>query len=236
VIISNKTKISTIITITFLLCLASIIFIFAKSYFSESIYIVNSNKYSVDHEQRSIMTYHAYSAPSIEVQIFNQDRIVIIDHKEYSISRNNNANSIQYDVKYPSGHQYKVEDQSGVLMAYDHNGDMVSPISFYVNGQKILQDDEELYDPSSLVIAGYPMYHSKQGSLLLFCLSFILMIYGWCGYRYEKFQNFIFLISLRWIWTQDPEPSDFYYFMCKVGGILTIIGSVILAIKSLFIQ
>ncbi|OAB25508.1 hypothetical protein PMSD_27530 [Paenibacillus macquariensis subsp. defensor] len=232
-IVSNKIKISTIITIACLLCLAGIIIIFAKSYFSESIFYVNSKKYSVDQEQGSTMTYHAYSALSVEVQILNQDRKVIIDHEEYSISRDNNANSIQYAVNYPSGHHYKVEDQSGFFMVYDHNGDIVSPVSLYVGDQRILQDGEELYNPSSLVIAAYPMYHSKQGSLLLFCLSFVLMMYGWCGYRYENFQRLLFLISLRWIWTQDPEPNDFYYFTCKVGGVLVMVGSFILAIYSL---
>ncbi|MFC5531855.1 hypothetical protein [Cohnella yongneupensis] len=61
-------------------------------------------------------------------------------------------------------------------------------------------------------------------------LALGLMVYGWSGYRYRKLQDFFFSLSLYRFWVKgDPEPSDFYYFMCKAGGILVMIGAVIIA-------
>ncbi|WP_040949321.1 hypothetical protein [Gorillibacterium massiliense] len=64
-------------------------------------------------------------------------------------------------------------------------------------------------------------------------INILLFIYGWCGFRYERMQRFQFLLSFKWIWTNDTEPSDFYFFMCKVSGILTMAFSVAIGIMSL---
>lgn len=233
--LSKRIRLSSILIIICILILAVFITVFAKSYFSESVFYVNQHKYKQANEQVNIVNYTTGTAPSIEVHIYDQDRKVLINKEEYSIYRKKSDINTSYEVIYPNGHKYEVV-QSGFLMSYDGNGEFYPEISMYTGNQRVFQAGEEEYFPSSIVIAAYPEYHSKQGSLVLFSISFILLIYGWCGYRYQKFQNFMFIISFYWIWVNDAEPSDFYYFMCKVGGVLTMIGSVVLVIKSILIQ
>ncbi|MCJ8014239.1 hypothetical protein MUG84_21230 [Paenibacillus sp. KQZ6P-2] len=227
-------KLSTLIIIFCLIVAAFLLTWFAKSYFSEKVFYLNTHMYKKGSEQDNLLIYHTFSGPSIEVHVLDQDRKVIINNEEYSIQHTADSNSQTYQVTYPSGHRYKVEDQSGYLLSFDEKGELFIPgVIVYSGNWRILQPGEEEYVPSSLVTAAYADYHYKRGNVELFILSFVLLIYGWCGFRYEKFQNFMFLISLRSVWVNDPEPSDFYYFMCKVGGVLTMIGAFILAISSL---
>lgn len=233
--LSKRNKISIVLIILCIIISTVLITILANTYFSESIFYINQHKYKQENAHNNMVKYHARSdAPSVEVSINDQNRKVSINNEEYSILNYKSVAGNTFEVSYPSGHTYEVVDQSGFFMAYDEKKEYVPEISLYVNGERILQEGDEEYYPSELVVAAYPEYHTKQGSLPFFILSFFLLIYGWCGFRYEKFQNFQFLLSLRWIWVNDAEPSDFYYFMCKVGGVLVMIGSVVLAIKSLF--
>jgi hypothetical protein len=227
-------KLSTILFVIGIIISGIFITSFAISYFSESVFYVNLQKYNKDKEHGNMISYHAVSAPSIEVQVSDQNRKVFIDGDEHSINRFDHNFSVKYEVIYPSGHKYEVVDNSGMLITYDVNGKILSgtSIAVYSVNKRITQDNEEKYFPSSLVTAAYPEYHTKQGNLLLFILSFVLLIYGWCGYKYQKFQRFLFIFSPRWIWGEDDEPSDFYYFMCKFGGIVVIIASLVFLIQS----
>ncbi|GGH23504.1 hypothetical protein [Paenibacillus segetis] len=218
--------------------LIGFIIVMANTYFSKSVFFINQHKYKQVSSQNNTISYRSGSvdAPTIDVHINDQNRKILINNEAYFIYNAKGMGVNKYSVTYPNGHKYEVVvNQSQFFMSYDEHGEYVSEISFYVNGQRIIQEGEEEYLPSALVIAAYSEHHTKQGSLALFILSWLLLIYGWCGFRYEKFQKFLFLISLRWIWTNDHEPSDFYYFMSKVGGVLVMIGSIVLAIKSFFI-
>ncbi|QMV44546.1 hypothetical protein [Cohnella cholangitidis] len=206
---------------------------FARSYFSESVFYINQHRYKTHEEHGESIRYRSGAAPSVEVQIEIQNRKLIIDGQTYTISRSSNVQGTRFKILYPNGHQYEVDDHSGTLMSVDSSGEPLMESSFYVNGQRVIHEGEERFFPSSLVIAAYSEYHSKQGSPVLFGLSFLLLIYGWCGYRYLRFQKLMFILSLRWIWVRDPEPNVFYYFMCKVGGVIAMIGAVLLALKSL---
>ncbi|WP_227013430.1 hypothetical protein [Paenibacillus psychroresistens] len=205
----------------------------SKTYYSESIFYVDLHKYKMEDQQGKIISYRNGEARSIEVHISDQDRTIIIDGMKYLIYKNQDPNNLKYEVVYPNGHKYEVVDQAGQLMSYDEKGEWVLEVYLYADNKRILENGEEIYLPGSLVTIAYPEYHSKQGSLVLFVLSIVLLIYGWCGYRFRKFQSFLFTISLHWIWVQDSEPSDFYYFMCKVGGVIIMCGSVFLFLKSL---
>ncbi|WP_339295221.1 hypothetical protein MKY82_33920 [Paenibacillus sp. FSL W7-1279] len=52
-----------------------------------------------------------------------------------------------------------------------------------------------------------------------FVLALVMLIYAWCGFRYEAFQRFMFHMSPSNLMIDNPEPSDFYFFMCKAAGI-----------------
>ncbi|QNK59612.1 hypothetical protein [Paenibacillus sp. PAMC21692] len=53
-----------------------------------------------------------------------------------------------------------------------------------------------------------------------------------------KTPSFIFFVSVVFVSVltgfmyENPEPSDFYYLMSKVGGIVVMIGSIIVAFKA----
>lgn len=92
-----------------------------------------------------------------------------------------------------------------------------------------------LYSPSIIVRAAFPEYHTKQGSLLLYYGSFLLMLFGRCLFRYEKLQNIVFHLSLHGIWVRDAEPSDFYYFSCKLSGVAIIGMGIYVFVKSFLV-
>ncbi|WP_379321875.1 hypothetical protein [Paenibacillus puldeungensis] len=186
--------------------------------------------------QSGQVLYQAKNGPSIKVRKDGELRIVTIQANEYFIKNVGGESLNNYEVNYPNGHQYKVEDNSGFLLSFDQKGELVTEYgTLYVNGKPIIPGGAETpYSPSQLVTAAYPEYHTKQGSLFLLYLSFFFMILGWCSFRYRKFQDFQFLLSFHWLWVNDPEPSDFYYFMSKVGGVILMGAGVFFFVKSFF--
>ncbi|GAA0135362.1 hypothetical protein YSY43_22020 [Paenibacillus sp. YSY-4.3] len=231
----KRIKASTLLTIVGILLFFIFVVPFFHSYFNESVFYFEQHKYKQAHEQDHVTEYRSLSGPTIEVQTEGSNRRVIIENEEYFIDKLGDQFNIKYEVTYPNGQLFEVNDHGGLLMSYDENGDwFVQITAFDSNGQKILPKGEvELLHPSGLVTVAYSEYHEKQGEPILFVFSILLFIYGWCGYRYEKFQNFLFKISMYWVWVREAEPSDFYYFMCKVGGIVVMIMSVVVFFTSL---
>ncbi|WEK55783.1 MAG: hypothetical protein P0Y55_06985 [Candidatus Cohnella colombiensis] len=227
--LSKRSKIISIVIISIVL-FALIITMMNKLYFSQHVFYLNDHKFKISHEQTNSIVYRNGTLPNIEVTNVSNQATITIDNQRYLITKNNKNK--QYEVIYPSGHRYEVIDQSGLLLSYDENGEWVVQMSAYSNGQRLMSEGEEFYHPSSLVSAAYVEYHTTQGNLIVFIISLLLCVYGWCSFRYEKFQNFLFLLSFHWIWVNDAEPSDFYYFMCKVGGIVMMILSGLLFLKS----
>jgi len=93
------------------------------------------------------------------------------------------------------------------MIAYDEEGEHLFPW-------------DEFYSPGALLRAAFPEYHSKQGQPGFLLLSVIFLALGWCTFRYEAFQNFLFQISPTRLYVVDWEPNDFYFFMCKVSGVV----------------
>nr|WP_154896154.1 hypothetical protein [Paenibacillus xylanexedens] len=108
----------------------------------------------------------------------------------------------------------------------------MTSIAFYVNNQRVLSEDEVQFSPDTIVTAAYPIYHHTQGEPVYLFLALAGLIFGWCSFYYRRFQDILFLISLRWIWVNDPEPSDFYYLMTSIGGIVVMMGSVWISFKA----
>lgn len=94
---------------------------------------------------------------------------------------------------------------------------------------------EKTYPPATLVAAAYSDYHSTRGQPAFLLLSLAAMLLGWCQFKYEKFQTFLFHLSFYRLWIRDSEPTDFYYTMTKAGGILMMIIAVAIAFVAYFI-
>ncbi|WP_211748687.1 hypothetical protein [Paenibacillus sp. Marseille-Q4541] len=236
---SKPFKLSTILTIAVLVVISVLLISFASSYFSQSVFYVNGEKYTKANEQSNLITYQSINGPPIEVLPKDDTPVVRINDEDYAISRSEDINGPIFHVSYPNGKKYKVINQSGTMFSYDENGEMVSFISIYAydgNGTRLMNNaeekEEELYYPGSLVEAAYPEYHEKQGTPLIYWTAVFLLVLGWCQFRYEKFQNFLFFIHPRYSW-QDDEPNDFHYFLCKCCGILLMVSALPVFLKSL---
>ncbi|MBB6669107.1 hypothetical protein [Cohnella nanjingensis] len=211
---------------------SALVGILSEPYFTEPVFYIDGHKYALDRDQGALVAYRSGSASPVQVRIDGPSRTVIIDRQEHVIAKNSDPYNIKYSVTYPNGRRYEVQDQSRLLLSYDAKGDLYLPFTVSVNGQSVKGDDEEAYSPAALVTAAYPEYHEKPGVPGFLFLALGLLIYGWCSYRYRKFQDVTFWLSLKWIWVEDPEPSEFYYFMCKVGGILVMFGAVWVAFQA----
>lgn len=234
-------KLFTFVKFALLLAGLVCILVFATSYFSVSIFTFDGHKYKPHLIENDRMQYQSFSGDQIEIRIHTDGREVIVGEESYFIEKRSGESArssyvsspdISYSVKYPNGRQLEVRDQRGRLRAFDEAGEIYFPVTIYANGQRQKQPGEETYHPSSLVRAAYPAYHTNQGSPWLFAFSIFLLILGWCQFRYEAFQRVLFWLSLKWIWVEDPEPNDFYFFMSKVGGIVLMGASVVFAFKS----
>lgn len=231
----RRIKVSTLLAIAGILLFIMLVVPFFLSYFNESVFYFEQHKYKQALKQDNVTEYHSLSGPPIKVHKEGSNRKITINNEEYAIRKLGDPFNIKYEVAYPNGRLFQVNDHGGLLVSYDENGDWFVPITaFDSNGQKILPKGEvELLNPSGLVTAAYSEYHEKQGEPAFFVFSILLLIYGWCGYRYERFQNFLFKMSFYWLWVKEAEPSDFHYFRCKVGGIIVMILSVVSFFKSL---
>jgi hypothetical protein len=228
--IGKRIKGSTILRTLVVLLTASLATICYFTYFSESVFYLNDEKYKQIHSDGKFIHYENSRGHSIQVQMIGQDRKVIIDSETYSIIKQID----EYELIYPDGSLYYLEYNGNSFLSYDEKGDIIAQVSLYVGGQRVLQGEEELYHPESMIRAAYSDYHTAQGNGVLFAGSLLLFAYGWSGFRYIAFQNLLFKLSPERLYVRDAEPSDFYYFMCKVGGIAVMLFAAYLVVKAFF--
>lgn len=224
-------KIATIVAI---IAIAGILVIaFGVNYFSLKEFYFDGHKYRAAEEHDQQIRYRSNTGSPILVQIHEVDRILTLDGQHYHISVEDHPYGVSYQVTYPNGVTYRVMDQNR-LMAYDENGEWITNFTIVADNQgNVMRLGDKVVHPTQLVVAAYPQYQQQRGYPVLYYLSLILFVLGWCSYRYEAFQKVMFWASLKWIWTENPEPSEFYFFMSKVGGILTMLLAFVLFLQSL---
>nr|WP_154983339.1 DUF6199 family natural product biosynthesis protein [Paenibacillus xylanexedens] len=210
----------TLIMLACLAVLSIIVGISSKSYFTQPVFYIDQHKYGSDYEDGTTITYRSQDAVPIQVQVEQHKRIVTIGEQNFTITQTASKPIATYNVFYPQGNKYEVEQQHGTLLSYDEKGHMAPPQSDVLNGERIIPEGEEQYTPVMLVTAAFPEYHEKPGMPAFLFLAIAVFIYGWCTFYYESFQRALFWISFQWVWVNNPEPSDFYYVMCKIGGVL----------------
>jgi hypothetical protein len=207
--------------------------VLSKPYFTDRVFYLYEDTYKFGGEQDSLVTYQSSTAGPIQVRTDDVlHRTLIISGQSYMIADKSVPYSIKFRVTYPNGRVYSVEDNNGLLISYDDKGNIVMAIQVYADGKRIKQEGEEDFPPSALVRAAYPNYHVKRGMPGYLFLALGLLIFGWCNFRYQAFQDLMFRLSPQRLMYENPEPSDFYYFMSKVGGIVVMIGSIFVAFKA----
>lgn len=209
---------------------------FGVNYFSVKEFYLNEHKYRVVEEDQQKIRYTSKTGPAFIVKKNGTDRSITLDGEPYLISVRNQGYARTYVVQFPNEKTFKViEENKYMLMAFDEQDQWVTGFTIYMNNLgQVTRFGEERYHPSDLVVAAYPQYQQHRGNPVLYYFSIVLFIFGWSSFRYESFQKAMFWASLKWIWTENPEPSDFYFFMSKISGILMMVLSFALWLKSLF--
>lgn len=230
---AHRFKLAFVLKVIAGIALAVVIVAFARWYFQVNIFYVDEDIYKLVHDQGHRLTYESSTGPPLQVTHHEADRIVTLENKAYKISPYMKNNQPWYQVYYPNGKVFDVERVGHMMRVYDEKGEWVIQFRTYSGNQRLLSPGEEIYYPGEFVEAVYPEYHQKQGTPIYYWLGVFLLIVGWCEFRYEKFQTFLFWISLKWIWTENPEPNAFYYFMAKVGGVVAMILGSFLILSSL---
>ncbi|UVI33456.1 hypothetical protein [Paenibacillus spongiae] len=218
-----------------IIILAVLLLIWAVRYYSIQVFYLDNTKYTKQSEMGNIITYRAFgggvSVP-VSVTSYEDRKEVMIKSDIYTIRSMQGKGNSNLSITYPSGKTYTAEQFSGMFMVYDEQGEWVSPVSMYMNDKRILSPGEEYYSANDLIRAAYEEQHTTNGSVLYFILAIPLFVYGWCAFRFELFQRFIFKLSYG-LNVENPEPTDFYLFMAKVGACLVMAASVLLFFKSL---
>lgn len=216
-----------------MLTIAILVGVLSKPYFTKPVFYIAGSVYKLAAEQGDASTYEGGNPP-VAVKVLGTGdplhREVAIEGMTYEATRTVESPVRTYEVVYPSGTRYMVKDQNGMLLTYDEQGNMDVDTAVFVNGERVLQEGEELYPPASIVSAAYPEYHETRGTPWVLFIALGVLVFGLCVFRYRALQTALFWLSPRnWIYVEDPEPNDFYYFMSKVGGVVVMIVGIALA-------
>ncbi|MBU5349533.1 hypothetical protein KQI80_27195 [Paenibacillus lautus] len=205
-----------------------LITVWAQSYYSKKVFHMEGLKYAkyADSGSGSIENRASFGrGEPIYVHTYEDEKRVEIAGEIYEIRAygKESGHSASYEVSYPDGRTYLVKsfgDRS--FLAYDEKGEMMVPgirISDGSGQLHRLDSEEPRYFPTELAKAADKQFHDPNGSVGFFVLALVMLIYAWCSFRYEAFQRFMFHMSSSNLMIDNPEPSDFYFFMCKAAGI-----------------
>ncbi len=205
----------------------------AQSYYSKTFFYLDDVKYFKYEDSGSgTVEYRALFGRGSPVYVhkYESDRVIEAEGERYQIHGKEGMSGEwePYAVVYPDGTEFRVEPfgQDG-FQVFDQAGEWVLPPAVIQVGlgNKIRDPDSPRYFPADLAAASDEAFHQPNGSVGFFLLAVALFIFNWCSIRYEAFQRFMFHISPSNLMVSDPEPSDFYFFMCKVGGVFGMIVS-----------
>ncbi|MGG3280361.1 hypothetical protein [Paenibacillus solani] len=212
-----------------LIAVLVLVTVWAQAYYSKKVFYVEGIKYTqyADFGQGKL-EYRAFlnRGEPIYVQTGEDVKRIVISGEVFDI-RPRGVDSGQrssYEVIFPEGKTYLVKPFGDrEFLTYDEKGEMVLP-GFRFSSGGIGQDGrsdpaEPRYDPSELVQAADAWFHVPNGSIGFFLLALGIGIMNGCFFKYEPFQRFMFHMLPSNLMIDNPEPSDFYFFMCKVGGI-----------------
>ncbi|WP_296979036.1 hypothetical protein [Thermobacillus sp. ZCTH02-B1] len=208
---------------------------FGVYYFSVKVFELEFRTYRAAEKTGQYIRYASDAGPPVTVRVDRSDRVVTIEGQDYRI-REEQTPGMGYRVLYPDGSTYKVEEQGSMLLAYDENGELLvgGGMVLDANGQWIPSEEEEpRYHPTGLVRAAYPKYHETRGYPWLYVAAVLLFAFGWANFRYEKFQRAMFWLSLEWLWVENPEPSEFYFIMTRIFGIVSMALAFVFFLQSL---
>ncbi|OXM15496.1 hypothetical protein [Paenibacillus herberti] len=203
---------------------------------------MEEDTYKLAAENGDQRRYTSTFGPAIVVSGSGSERIITLDGK-IQVKIVDSPEGIRkppkmldrlFLIDYPGDIRFRVELTNDQTLIYDSNGKLYFVfVTAYTNGQP----DPSLpvwnrFPPYALIKAAYPELHERRGQPLHFILGLLVLVFGWCEFRYERFQHLSYWLSLRWVGTDNPEPNDTHFFLCKIGGIFMMLFSVYLFFKS----
>jgi len=206
-----------------------------SGYYAQKTFRLDGDTFKLQAESADGTRTYQRSGSAEKIRVIQQEsrRTVVIGGEAYIVDERPQTGFIpSYRVAYPSGNVYIVEDQGNMLLAKDENGDWLMGGGVYINGERQLEPGEEYHYPGSIVTAAHERYHTRVGLPILLVPALFCLALGWLQLRSERFVLLQFKLSYG-LWVEDPEPTDFYLFMAKVGGWIAIGLSVAIVLMSL---
>ncbi|WP_438434763.1 hypothetical protein [Gorillibacterium sp. sgz500922] len=124
----------------------------------------------------------------------------------------------QYEVTDSIGTRV-AKELSGLVLVRQENGEFVPEFIGYAvtsNGERIYSDPQEHPVPAgTLVQIADPTLWTKDGQVGYYLLGVFLLAVSWLRCR---FVEFFFRLEYG-LWVEDPEPTDFYLLVNRVGSI-----------------
>ncbi|WP_195575609.1 hypothetical protein [Paenibacillus sp. 1001270B_150601_E10] len=209
-----------------------LLIVWAPSYYGKKIFFIDNVKYSKQSEASNVITYASsawYGHKVLTVENGTEGKKVILGGEDYlvqqrqSVSKASAADDyeseIQYEVTYPNGKVYRVENLSGNLIAYDEKEQWYSHMVVYSGSERLLQPGEEYYHPIEFVRAAFEQYHDRNGTVPFLVLAIAAFAWGYAIFRFEAFRELLFKISYG-LWIDNGEPSELYHYSSMGGGLL----------------
>ena len=218
--------------VIFIVILTTVVIVAVTAYFSKTYIPVDSQKYFISSEQPNEMVLKNRFGHHITIQKASDHSTLLIDGQEFRVVPDQQSD--QYTVYYPDGKEQTLVRKYGMLLPLDEHGEVSLENAFVVRveGNVSRQQKRESYSPSTLAQLAYERNFYIQGNPGFLILAIFALINGWCLFNFEKYQRVLFFISLKSIWTNDHEPSDFYFFMAKLSGVFSFASGVILFFAS----
>jgi len=225
-----------LIAVTALL-LIGMLGLWISGYYSQKVFQLDGHDFKLLEEAPDGTRTYQRSGSAEKIRVMQEDgrRTVVIGGEAYVVDELPQTSFMRtYRVTYPSGSVYTVEDQGQGhwLRAVDADGTLLMWGGASINGERQLEPGEEYYYPTGIVTAAYEDYHSDVGLPILLIPSLFCLALGWLELRSERFVLLTFKMSYG-LWVENPEPTDFYLFMSKVGGWVLIGVAVALSLMSL---
>lgn len=181
-------------------------------------------------DKRVYRTSHGYSEVIVTGE--GDNRTVAVDGIVYKVTRMGEGERPHYRFEYPDGNVLKggyEDDWSPRFVIEDEQGHVEEePLFHVVTGDPPLQPEHPILASALARIAFEPVSQGRGTPFFYWIGLGMLPIAAIC-WRYP-----LLGFKLRYaLWVENPEPTEFYIYMAKVGAVVTAVLGIAFMIRSL---
>lgn len=205
--------------------------------FQDRVFYVNDNKYRLAEHTGNSSVYRSLwiESPITVTETGGGSTYDILIEKErihVQLLQESEEERV-YDIVDAQGNRRAKLQRYGWVEVSQPDGSYAPEFFGYsvTNGQKVpFNTGGHDYPAMTLIEMTDPSLQAKNGKPYYYTLGVILLTGSIIGWRFREF-----FFKLRYIlWVEDPEPTDFYLFMTKIGciamavvGVCFLLGGVI---------